>query len=62
MSGPFIFIATDRLREGKLGAERVRAAELTSFTEANEPQLIALSEYHSDQVHLSGLAERFCSG
>ena len=45
MSGPFIFIATNRLREGKLAAERERAADLTSFIEANEPQLLAFNEY-----------------
>ena len=39
MSAPFIFIATNRLREGKLAAERDRAADLGSLIEANEPQL-----------------------
>jgi hypothetical protein len=33
MSAPFIFIATNRLREGKLAAERDRAAELSAFIE-----------------------------
>jgi hypothetical protein len=45
VSGPFIFIATNRLREGKLEAERDRAAELGSFIEQNEPQLLAFNEY-----------------
>jgi hypothetical protein len=45
MSAPFIFIATNRLRDGKLAAERDRAADLSSFIEANEPQLLALNEY-----------------
>ena len=45
MSAPFIFIATNRLREGKLVAERHRAADLVSFIEANEPQLLAFNEY-----------------
>ena len=48
MSGPFIFIATNRLREGKLAAERDRAADLGSFIEANEPQLLAFNEYVND--------------
>jgi hypothetical protein len=48
MSGPFIFIATNRLREGKLAAERERAGELSSFIEANEPQLLAFNEYAND--------------
>jgi hypothetical protein len=45
MSGPFIFIATNQLRDGKLDAERDRAGELSSFIEANEPQLHAFNEY-----------------
>ena len=45
MSAPFIVIATNRLREGKLAAERDRAADLSSFIEANEPQLLAFNEY-----------------
>jgi hypothetical protein len=49
MSGPFIFIATNRVREGKLAAERARAADLTSFIEANEPQLLAFNEYANEE-------------
>ena len=45
MSGPFIFIATNSLKEGKLEAERDRAAELGSFIETHEPQLLAFNEY-----------------
>jgi hypothetical protein len=45
VSGPFIFIATNRLKEGKFEAERNRAAELGSFIEENEPQLLAFNEY-----------------
>jgi hypothetical protein len=48
MSGPFIFIATNRLQEGKLAAERERAGELGSFIEANEPQLLAFNEYANE--------------
>jgi hypothetical protein len=48
MSGPFIFIATNRLREGKLDAERERVPGLSAFIEANEPQLIAFNEYASE--------------
>jgi hypothetical protein len=49
MSGPFIFIATNGLREGKLAAERERAGELSSFIEANEPQLLAFNEYANEE-------------
>jgi hypothetical protein len=45
MCAPFIFIATNSLREGKLAAERDRAADLGSFIENTEPQLLALTEY-----------------
>src|SRR3954463_5881757 len=36
MCAPFIFIATNRLREGKLAAERDRAADPGSFIENTE--------------------------
>jgi hypothetical protein len=45
MSEPFIFIATNRLKEGKLEAERKRVPDLVTFIEANEPRLIAFNEY-----------------
>ncbi len=45
MSGPFIFIATNRLKEGKLEEESARVPGLSDFIEANEPQLIAFNEY-----------------
>ncbi len=44
----FIFIATNRLREGKLERERERVAGLVEFIEANEPRLIAFNEYVGD--------------
>jgi len=49
MSGPFIFIATNRLQEGKLAAERERARDVSSFIEANEPQLLAFNEYANEE-------------
>jgi hypothetical protein len=45
MSGPFIFIATNRLKQGKLEEERERVPGLCDFIEANEPRLIAFNEY-----------------
>jgi biotin carboxylase len=45
MSGPFIFIATNRLKERKLEEERRRVPGLCDFIEANEPRLIAFNEY-----------------
>jgi hypothetical protein len=48
MSGPFFFIATNRLREGKLLVE-ARARDLSSFIEANEPQLLAFNEYANEK-------------
>ena len=47
MSGPLIFIATNRLRDGRFDAEQQRVPGLSSFIEANEPRLIAFSEYAS---------------
>jgi len=48
MTGPFIFIATNRLKEGKLEAERQRVPGLADFIEANEPRVLAFNEYASD--------------
>jgi hypothetical protein len=45
MPGPFIFIATNKLKEGKLEDERRRVPELSDFIAANEPRLIAFNEY-----------------
>jgi hypothetical protein len=44
VSGPFIFIATNRLKPGKFGNERARVPDLVDFVEANEPQLLAFNE------------------
>ena len=43
--GPLIFIATNRLKPGKLADERGRVPGLVDFIEANEPRLIAFNEY-----------------
>ena len=48
MSSPFIFIATNRLKPGKLDRERKRVPGLVEFIEANEPRLIAFNEYVND--------------
>jgi hypothetical protein len=45
VTGPFIFIATNRLRPGKLADERRRVPGLVDFVEANEPRLLAFNEY-----------------
>ncbi|HYT12959.1 MAG TPA: hypothetical protein VEL12_09245 [Candidatus Nitrosopolaris sp.] len=49
MAGPFIFIATNRLKAGKLQAERRRVPGLVEFIEANEPRLIAFNEYTNEE-------------
>lgn len=43
MSGPFIFIATNRLKEGKFEEEQRRVPGLCDFIEANEPRLRRVS-------------------
>ena len=48
MSGPFIFIATNRLKPGKLADERERVPGLVDFVDANEPRVIAFNEYVND--------------
>src|SRR6478736_8326549 len=48
MSGPLIFIATNRLKGGALSAERSRVPELVRFVEREEPQVIGFNEYVND--------------
>jgi len=70
MSGPFIFIATNRLRPGSLDAEKRRVPQLSDFIEANEPRLIAFNEYADDngtevavvQVHPDAASMEFHMG
>jgi hypothetical protein len=45
MSGPFIFIATNRLKPDAYDAERRRVPGLVEFIEAGEPGLLAFNEY-----------------
>src|SRR5205085_5294588 len=47
-SAPLIFVVTNRLKPGKLDAERRRVPGLVEFVEQNEPQLIAFNEYVND--------------
>jgi hypothetical protein len=47
MSGPFIFIATNRLKAGAYESEVPRVPGLVDFIEAGEPQLLACNEYRS---------------
>jgi hypothetical protein len=49
MSGPFIFIATNRLKSGRLDEERTRVPGLSDFIEANEPRMLAFNEYANDE-------------
>ena len=48
MSGPFVFIATNRLKEGSFEAERARVPGLVEFVASREPQLLAFNEYASE--------------
>jgi len=49
MAGPFIFIATNRLKPGKVDAERHRVPGLVDFIAAHESRLIAFNEYVNDE-------------
>jgi hypothetical protein len=49
MSEPFIFIATNRLKPGKLDDERARVPGLVDFIVANEPRMIAFNEYANEE-------------
>jgi hypothetical protein len=45
MPPPFIFIATNRLKPGRLDCERERVPQLVEFIEASEPRVIAFNEF-----------------
>jgi hypothetical protein len=49
MSGPFIFIATNRLKQGMLEEERARVPGLSDFIQTNEPRLLAFNEYANEE-------------
>ena len=49
MTGPFIFIATNRLKQRKLNSEQKRLPDLIDFIQANEPRLIAFNEYANEE-------------
>jgi hypothetical protein len=49
MSGPFIFIATNKLKPGALEAERLRVPQLCEFIEQTEPRVLAFNEYANDE-------------
>jgi hypothetical protein len=48
VTAPFIFIATNRLKPGKLDDEKKRVPDLVGFIQANEPRLIAFNEYANE--------------
>ena len=48
MPGPFIFVATNRVREGQLEGEKQRAPGWIEFIRSGEPRLIAFHEYLSE--------------
>ena len=48
MPGPFIFVATNRLKPGKLNEEKKRVPRLIDFVHGNEPRLVALNEYANE--------------
>jgi hypothetical protein len=49
VTGPFIFIATNRLKPGKLDHEKERVPDLVDFIQANEPRLIAFNQYANEE-------------
>jgi hypothetical protein len=57
MAGPFIFIASNRLKTGKLDAERHRVPGLVEFIEANEPRLISFNEYANEDATEVGVVQ-----
>lgn len=48
MSGPFIFIAVNKVREGKIEDEKARVPGWVQFIHDNEPRTIGFHEYRSE--------------
>ena len=48
MPGPFIFVATNKVKEGSLEGEKQRVPGWIEFIHSNEPRLIAFHEYLSE--------------
>jgi hypothetical protein len=48
MAGPFIFIGTHRLKEGKLGDFAAAWRDLVAVVESNEPQMIAFNAFANE--------------
>jgi hypothetical protein len=48
MAGPFIFIGTHRLKEGKLGDFKDAWRDLVAIVEENEPRMIAFNAYANE--------------
>jgi hypothetical protein len=49
MPGPFIFIGTHRLKEGKLPEFEAALRDLIRVVDENEPQLIAFNAYANEE-------------
>jgi hypothetical protein len=47
MAGPFIFVATNKVRDGKLEDEKNRVPGWVQFIHDNEPRTIGFHEYRS---------------
>jgi hypothetical protein len=48
MPGPFIFVANNKVREGKLEGEKRRVPGWIDFIQSSEPRLISFHEYLSE--------------
>ena len=49
MPGPFIFIGTHRLKEGKFEDFKANSAALADVVESNEPRIIAFNIYANEE-------------
>jgi hypothetical protein len=57
MSGPCIFIATNRLKEGRFAAERERVPGLVELIEESETRLLAFNEYANEEGTQVGVVQ-----
>ena len=51
MSGPFVYIGTNTIKEGKVEECRKMLKEIVQLVEANEPRVIAFNFYFDEPNH-----------
>ena len=57
MAGPFVYIGTYRIKEGKLDEAKTRLRQLVEVVDENEPRLIAFNVYFAEDGATVGVVQ-----